>query len=137
MSVSAGDSNDVSEHLGFFAQVTSENIASTSVQESYLSWPYVTSSGWTYIEVNDETVASAGDCVGITDGTNTEYRYVSSAVAGRINVNVALVNDFASNSRVQVIRMQDPSGQPVPAFADIDEATRFAINSLANQIDFS
>jgi len=135
--VAAGDTNDVSVHLGFFVPVTSEDIASTSVSETYLAWPYVTSSGWTYVEVNDDTVASAGDCIGITDGTNTEYRYVSSAAAGNINVNAALVNDYAANARVQVLRLQDPASLPHPSFEDIDEATRFAINSLVNQIDFS
>ena len=135
--VAAGASNDISVHLGFFAPVTSEDIASTTVSETYLAWPYVTSSGWTYVEVNNYAVASAGDCVGITDGTNTEYRYVSSAAAGLINLNASLSNNYGANSKVQVLRLQDPSSAPVPAFSDIDDATRFAIASLVNQIDFS
>lgn len=135
--VAAGAANDVSVHLGFYAPVTSEDIASTSVSETYLSWPYVTSSGWAYVEVNDYTVASAGDCIAVTDGTNTEYRYVSSAVTGKINVNVALANNYDSDSRVQVLRLQDPASKPCPAFADIDDAARYAVNSLINQIDFS
>jgi len=136
-SVAAGASNDVSVHLGFFAPVTSELIASTGIEETYLSWPYVTSSGWSYVEVNDETVATAGDCIGVTDGSHTEYRYVSSAAGGLININTALGYNYAANSRVQVLRLQDPDGRPDPAFEDIDESVRFAISSLVNQIDFS
>lgn len=135
--VTAGDSNDVSVHLGFYAPVTSEDIASTSVSETYLSWPYVTSSGWSYIEVNEPSIASAGDCIAVADGSNTEYRYVSSAGSGKININTSLGNDYASNSRVQLLRLQDPASEPVSAFDGIDEATRFAIASLVNQIDFS
>lgn len=135
--VSAGDTNDVSVHLGFFAQVSSQDIANTSVSETYLSWPVVTSSGWTYVEVNDESVASTGDCIAVTDGTNTEYRYVSSTAAGVININAALSNDYAANARVQTLRLQDPESNPVSVFEDIDDATRYAISSLVNQIDFS
>ena len=135
--VSAGSTNDVSVHLGFFAQVNSVDIGTTSVNETYLSWPVVSASGWTYLEVNDESAASAGDCVAITDGTNTEYRYVSSVTSGIININAALTNNYASNSRVQTLRLQDPESQPVSVFESIDDVTRFAISSLVNQIDFS
>jgi len=135
--VIAGDSNDVSVHLGFYAPVTSEDIASTGISETYVSFPYTASSGLTYIDVNNYAVASTGDCIGITDGTNTEYRYVSSAGSGVININAALSNNYANNSRIQVLRLQDPVGQPLPSFSDIDDATRYAISSLVNQIDFS
>jgi hypothetical protein len=135
--VTAGDSNDVSVHLGFFAQVSSEGVAGTDVPETYLSFPYTSSSGLTLIDVSDGSSFSTGDCVGISDGTNTEYRYVSSAAAGVININASLSNSYALNSRVQALRMQDPESKPVSSFESVDDATRFAISSLANQIDFS
>jgi hypothetical protein len=135
--VSAGASNDVSSHLGFFAQVYSQAIASRTINETYLSWPVVSASGWTYVEVNDETIASAGDCIVVTDGTNSEYRYVSSVATGKININAALSNSYAANSRVQTLREQDPESNPVSVFESIDDASRFAVSSLVNQIDFS
>jgi hypothetical protein len=135
--VTPGTSNDVSEHLGFFAQVSSEGIAGTSITETYLNFPYTSSSGLTLIDVADGSSFSTGDCIGITDGTNTEYRYVSSAAAGLININASLSNDYALNSRVQALRLQDPDSSPVSSFESVDDATRFAISSLVNQIDFS
>lgn len=137
VSVAAAASNDVSAHLGFFAAVTSEDIAGASVDETYLQYAYVTSSGYGYIEVADSSIASAGECIGITDGSNTEYRYVSSVSTGRIYVNSDFSNDYAAESRVQVLRMQDPRSNPYPTLDSVDEAVRYVIASLANQIDFS
>lgn len=135
--VAVGATNDVAAHLGFFASTNSYTIASTSVNETYLTYAYVSSSGSTYIDAYDESVATAGDCFGITDGTNTEYRYVSSAAANKINFNAALTNNYAAYSRVQVLRLQDPDSVPVSVFSSVDDAVRHAIASLANQIDFS
>ena len=135
--ITSGDSNDVSAHLGFFAAVNSVDIAGTSVPETYLSFPYTSSSGLTLIDVGSGSSFATGNCIGITDGTNTEYRYVSSATAGIINFNTALLNDYAENSRVQSLRLQDPESKPVSVFESIDDATRYSISGLANQIDFS
>jgi len=135
--VSVGSTYDVSAHLGFFASTNSYDIAATSVEETYLTYGYVAVSGSTYIDVEDESVVAAGECFGITDGTNTEYRYVSSAAANKINFNVAMSNNYAAYSRVQVLRLQDPDSEPVSVFVSVDDAVRHAIASLANQIDFS
>jgi hypothetical protein len=132
-----GSTYDVSAHLGFFAATNSYTIASNSVSETYLTYGYVAVSGSTYMDVYDESVATAGDCFGITDGTNTEYRYVSSVVSGKINFNAAMTNNYAAYSRVQTLRLQDPESEPVSVFETIDDAVRHAIASIANQIDFS
>lgn len=137
VSVTAGTSNDVSTHLGFYAPITSEGIAGTSVPETYLTFPYTSSSGLTSIDVSSATNFSTSDCFAITDGSNTEYRYVSSAAASTINFNAALSNDYASNSRVQALRLQDPESVPVSVFTTIDDAVTYAIASIVNQIDFS
>lgn len=137
VSVLPADTYDISRHLGFFAPTTSEGIASNSVTETYLSFPYTSISGLTLIDVNTSSVAGEGDCIGITDGTNTEYRYVSSVSAGVINFNAALDNDYALYSRVQVLRMQDPDSNPASVFDSVDEVTRFAVSTIVNQIDFS
>lgn len=133
----AADSNDVSTHLGFYAPVRSEVIAGTSVPETYLTFPYTASSGLTALDVSSSSDFSTKDCFAITNGTNTEYRYVSSVAAGAINFNVALDNNYASNSRVQLARIQDPESDPVSVFTTIDDAVTYAIASIVNQIDFS
>lgn len=135
--ISAGSTYDVSVHLGFFAQVCSEDIAGRTVDETYLSYGYVAASGYGYVEVSDQSVASAGECIALTDGTNTEYRYVSSVASGKIYLNSDFTNNYVSNSRVQVMRLQDPESTPVSSFDSIDEAVRFGIAGLVNQIDFS
>jgi hypothetical protein len=135
--VSTGDTFDVSAHLGFFAATSSQSIAAANVQETYLTYSYVAVSGSTYIDVYNQGIVGAGDCIGVTDGTNTEYRYVSSVVAGKINFNVAMTNNYAAYSRVQSLRTQDPDSEPVSAFESIDDAVRFCIAGIANQIDFS
>lgn len=137
VAITAGDTNDVSVHLGFYAHVSSEGIAGVTVNETYLTWGYVVGSGSTYIDVGDQTIVATGDCIGISDGTNSEFRYVSSVVAGKINFNAAMSNSYAANSRVQRMRMQDPDSAPVSVFTSVDDTTRFAISNLVNQIDFS
>lgn len=135
--VTAGDTYDVTSHLGFVGAVESEVLAGQSINETFLSFAYTVSSG-TALPVSDSSVATAGsDCIGITDGTNTEYRFVSATPAGYITLNSALSNTYAANSRVQVLRMQDPSAKPPPEFDSVDDATRFAIATIVGQIDFS
>lgn len=136
VAVTVGDSNNVATHLGFFAPIESYTIAGRSVKETYVAFQYTVSSG-TVLAVNNGTVASTGDCIAVTDGTNTEYRYVSSAVASTITLNTAMSNSYAANSRVQVLREQDPASTPVSVFVTVDDAVRFALASITNQLDFS
>jgi hypothetical protein len=137
VSVIPGATNDVSAHLGFFAPTTSETIAGSLVRETYLTYPYTAVSGLSLIDVAVPSITATGDCVGITDGTNSEFRYVSSVTAGTIIMNAALSNNYAANSRIQVVKMQDPDCDPPSVFESIDDATRFAISTIVNQIDFS
>jgi len=135
--VTAGTTNNVSTHLGFLGAVESEVLASSDVDETYVSFAYTVSSG-TILPVNDSSIATASvDCIGITDGTNTEYRAVSSVAAGQITMGSALSHDYAAYSRVQVLRFQDPSATPPPILDDVDDATRYAISTIVNQVDFS
>lgn len=135
--VLTGASNDVAAHLGFYANVHSEGIAGTAISETYVDFPYTASSGLSYVDVYNSAVAATGDCVGITDGTNAEYRYVSSVAAGLINVNAAFTNNYAINSRVQVLRMQDPQSNPASTIDSVDAATRYIIAGIVNQINFA
>ena len=137
VSITTGDSNDVSEHLGFYASVKSETLAGRAIYETYVTFPYTSSSGLTSIDVSSASNFSAQDCFAITDGTNTEYRYVSSASGAAINFNAALLNDYAVNARIQNVRTQDPDVTPVSVFTTIDDTITYALASIVNQIDFS
>ena len=133
----SGLTNDVAAHLGLFAPTTSENIAGNAIYQTALSFPYTSSSGLTYVDVSSSTNFQTGDCVGITDGTNIEYRYVSSVSLGLININAVLSNNYSMSSRIQTLRLQDSDARPPSAFESIDDAIRYGISSIVNQIDFS
>ena len=137
VSVAAGASNDVSAHLGFTAAILSEDLAGRALYETYVTFPYTSSSGLTAIDVSSISNFAAQDCFAITDGTNTEYRYVSSVAGAEINFNVALTNNYAINSRIQNVRIQDPDVTPVSVFTTIDDTVTYALASIINQIDFA
>jgi hypothetical protein len=120
--------------LGFDIPFTSENIVSTQVKQTSLAADY--SSG-TSITVAGTGIVSEGDCVGITDGTNTEYRGVESSLGTAVTLSSGMDNSYLTGSLVQVLELQDPSGEPPPAYANIDDVLKFAIASIVNQIDFS
>jgi hypothetical protein len=135
--VTTGATLDVASHLGFLGAVESEVLNGTSVSETYASFAYTVSSGTT-LPVNDGTLATANiDCIGITDGTNTEYRLVTGTAAGTMTISSAFSNNYAANSRIQVLRMQSPV-KTCPSVQDsVDDAMRFAIDKIINQVDFS
>jgi hypothetical protein len=135
--VTAGATNDVSVHLGFLGAVESEVQAGLNPRETFLSCDYTVSSG-TKLDVSDNSIVTAGaDCIGITDGTNTEYRFVSAAPAGQITINAALSNDYDTYARVQVVKLQDPDATPPPVLESVDDAAKFAVATIVGQIDFS
>lgn len=132
-----GASNDISVHLGLYAPATSEKIAGNTIYQTYVSFPYTSSSGLTVIDVASSSNFQSGDCIGVTDGTVTSYRYVSSVAAGVINVNAALASNYAIGSRIQTLRLQDPEGTPPSVFESIDDAARYMLAGIINQINFA
>jgi hypothetical protein len=120
--------------LGFDINFTSEVQASTEVKQTSLASSYTSG---TTLSVVDGSVVTGGDCIAVTDGTNTEFRGVQSVSVNDIIMASGMANTYASESLVQVLSLRDPSGEPAAAYTDIDDYVKFSINSIANQIDFS
>lgn len=120
--------------LGFDITFTSESLASTQVAQTSLAADYT--SGTSLTIVNSGAV-SEGDCLAVTDGTNTEFRGVESAVGVAVTLSSGLANPYSTGALIQVLELQDPVGDPPPAYTNIDDYIKFSIASLVNQIDFS
>jgi len=68
----------------------------------------------------------------------------SSSSCSEVSVSVSfcvlssgLDNTYAVGSLVQVLTEKEPSGQPPPAYTKVDDYIKFAIASIANQINFA
>lgn len=120
--------------LGFDMPTTSEVLASTQVKQTSLSSEYVSG---TSLVVASPTAVATGDCVAVTDGVTTEYRGVECAVGGNVTLSSGMANGYAAGSLVQVLRMQDSSGEPPPIYSALDDVVKFALSSIANQINFA
>jgi hypothetical protein len=120
--------------LGFDIVFSSEGIASDPPLQTSLASPYTTGTSFT---VATADLISSGDCLAITDGTNTEFRGVESGAGAVVVLSSGLGNAYATGSLVQVLKLNDPAGRPVSAYETVDDVIKFSIASLANQIDFS
>ena len=142
--IDAADFNSASAVLGFDLSVTSMAIDSTSVKEAVVASPYTTDTDTLVIGAG--TSFSAGDCMMITDGTNTDYFTVISG-ANDITITVATesTNGYtgisksyaATTSKIQVLREQDVEVVPNMFHTTVDSICRHGVKSLVNQIDFS
>lgn len=142
--VIAGATNDASEVLGFNLSTDSESLASVAVKEALISQDYTVGNATLYIDTG--TSVAQGDCMMITDGTNTDYFPVLGVATDTdITVPVSGTNGFdgisnnytASEAKVQVLKEQDPSATPTMYHSTIDSITRFGLKSIINQIDYS
>lgn len=120
--------------LGFDIVFTSESLASAPPSVTSLASDYT--SGTSLVIANSGAVVG-GDCIAITDGTNTEFRGVQSGSGVNVTLASGLANAYSTGSLVQVLTLQDPAGVPVSAYTTIDDQVKFAVASIVNQIDFS
>lgn len=140
--VTASGSDTFHNDLGFNLSVDSETVAGTSVLEGYLTVNYTAGAQYMYINLNS---CASGTCAVITNGTYTDYFPIIAVSGTRLTVPTAGVNGFdgvahsytALESKVQVMRYQDPDQTPVIFHNTIDSVIRWGVNSLANQIDYS
>jgi len=131
------------EDLGFDLAISSESIAGTSAKEVLLASDYTTDTASMVIGAG--TGVAAGDCMFITDGTNTDYFEVISVSGTTLTVATSGANGFtgvsnsytANVSKVQLLKYQDPEQVPAAYHDTIDSITRWGIMSIANVIDFS
>lgn len=120
--------------LGFDILITSEQLSSTQIKQTSLASGYTSGVSLT---VTNGGLISPGDCLGITDGTSTEFRGVESAIGAGVTLSSGMDNTYAAGSLVQVLTLQDSTGEPPPAYATVDDYIKFSISSIVNQIDFS
>jgi len=139
VAVQAGSSNDASEILGFNIATTSENLEATAILEALVLTDYT--AGGTTMTISQNIGAAEGDCLMITDRTNTDYFQLDAAPTGGtiLSFDSAVIqnNYTATEAKVQLLREQDPLGTPVLWHDSIDAVTRFGIKTIVNQIDYS
>jgi len=131
------------ETLGFDLSIDSQTIAGTSAKEVLLASNYTADAASMIIGTGTDVVD--GDCMMITDGTNTDYFQVITVSGVTLTVPTNGTNGFTgvSNSyavgvsKVQLLRYQDPEQVPANYHSTVDSITRWGIMSITNQVDFS
>lgn len=139
VSVQAGQTNDASEILGFDISTTSENLENLVVNEALVTTGYTVSG--TTMTISQNIGAEQGDCLMITDRTNTDYFQLTANPTGGTILTFdgsVITHDYAANkAKVQLLVEQDPLGTPVLWHDTIDDITRFGLKTIINQIDYS
>ena len=132
------------ELLGFDLAVDSQTIAGTSIKEAMLTGDYTIHD--TTVDIGTGTSVAVGDCLIITDGTNTDY---FTALSGTTDTSVAVATDAtygyqgitnsytSTETKVQILREQDPENEPVSYYETVDDVSRWGLKSITNQLDFS
>ena len=136
-------SNSSNATLGFDLPVGSFSIATALADETWgVKETTVATGGYTSPAASLDTDFVSGTSVSghafyITDGTNAEYFYCDGGTYSSMDIYPTLVNNYAAGSKIQRLMWQDPDNQPINYYQDVDAAVRWAIKSLANQIDYS
>ena len=125
----------LAEELGLDILFTSEDFASTQIKQTSLASDYTAAAG--QMTVVNGALITGGDCIAITDGTNKEFRGIESVSNDLVTLSSGLGNSYSTGALVQVMQMQDVTGEPPPLYDTIDDYIKFAISSIVNQIDFS
>ena len=142
--VAPGDTNDATVRLGFDVPVDTQTLSNITVNETILSLNYTTNTA-TMAIVGGSGV-TAGDCLMITDGINTDY---FTALAGTTDLSIVVptstTNGYTgvahsytvSGTKLQILREQDPDNEPTMWYRNIDQLARLGIKTMVNQIDYS
>jgi len=146
VAVAAPDTGiDASSTLGLDITTTSEALAARTITETALASDYTSGD---ILEVTSTAGVDAGDCLLVTDGTDSQNIVVSGAgvtdglPSGDIRFVTAsgestgLAMTYEAGTLVRKLHEVDVSN-PVSATTTIDELYRFSIDSQVNQIDFS
>ena len=144
VSIIAADTNDCSTRLGFDLPTTSHALANVAIKETLLNSDYTTDTE--NLSVNTGTGAHSGLAFMITDGNNTDYfTALSGTTDSNIKVPTYSNNGFiginnsytANNTKVQLLREQDPENVPTNWYTSIDHLVRYGVKTIINQIDYS
>lgn len=135
---------DGRSNLGFDITIDSYNLASNPCQVTKLSAQYAGDAATMSIDSPAWTVAS-GQAYMVTDGTNTEY-FTILAGSNQTTLNLpdfatngfaAVINTYASSSMVVLLTRGDEDYPVATPVQTIDDAIRWGLMSVVNQIDFS
>ena len=141
VAVTSGTTNDCSVLLGFDLPMSSYTLATQQIREAQLVQDYPPAGDYTKLYTSGGMGAGAGDALAITDGTTIEYFIVDSAGLGAGEYNVVsgtIGNTYtAYKAKVQLLRMQDPEGEPKSPYDSVDAIARHGIKHMVNQIDYS
>lgn len=135
--VTASGSDACFTTLGFDLGTSSEAIAAISAKEALLA--STAASGSSTIVVDSlYTGAVAYDVGMVTNGTYTDYFQITVVSGTTFTIANAVQHTYTLGvSKVQLLKYQDPDNLPNTYFDSVDKITRWGIDSLANQIDFS
>lgn len=138
--VISGTTNDALGTLGFDLKTSSASLDSVSINEALVAMDYET--GASGIVIGQNVGAVDGSCIFITDRTNSDYFQVdaSPTMGGTVLSfsSTAITHNYTANiTKVQLLKEQDPDGDPSAWFSNIDKVTRHGIKCIVNSIDFS
>lgn len=140
VSIIPAASNDATIVLGFDLSTTSESLDSVAIKEALLASDYTISG--TSMTISTSVGAVEGDCLMITDRTNTDYFQLTASPTGGGTAlafaGTAIKHNYTNGeAKVQLLREQDPDADPTLVFGDIDKITRHGVKTMISQIDYS
>jgi hypothetical protein len=138
VAVSSGTSNDCLSMLGFDITIDTKSLAETQIKEAELLVNYT--AGGSLLETTGGTGAVVGDAMAIKGSGTPEYFIVGgvNAAGSDITISGSLSSSYTANeTKVQLLRMNDPEFEPTSAFGTVDSIGRYGIKNMVNQIDYS
>jgi len=142
VAVAAAASNDCTAILGFDIPLTTEDLAGLAMTETQIGANYT--AGNTTLTVSAGLGVEAGDACLIYDAANSDYFVAASgttdtSIAVSADPYLGISNNYttASGAIVQVLKQQDPDGEPNSYYTTIDSIARWGVKSIINQIDYS
>jgi len=140
VAVASGTSDDCLVMLGFDLTMDSYTLAGQQIREGEVIADYPYMGSYTTLYISTGTGAAQGDVAAITDGTNIDYFKIDAVpMAGQLTVTSGTISNTytANKAKVQILRMQDPEGEPTSPYASMDALARHGIKHMVNQIDYS
>jgi hypothetical protein len=127
--------------LGFDLTVSSYVLAGQQIREAEVTQDYPFSGDYTVLYTSGGMGVNTGDALAITDGANIDYFIVQGTgpATGQIAVTSGTISNSytAEKAKVQLLRMQDPEGEPTSPYSSMDALARHGIKHMINQIDYS
>ncbi len=140
--IKSASSDDCLTVLGFDIGWKSEDLDELAVREALVTQNYIFGETELYIQAG--TSFSDGDCMYITDGTNSDYFVVASGTndttvhltaSGSVG---SITNSYTANmAKIQIMKQQDPDGGPKMYYDSVDKINRHGLELIMSQIDYS